>query len=98
MLGIFIIVNDLKPVWHDAYQFVSVCVGATQTISSSVLARNPHKGLRVRISCETGSGGGKEGPREDRESQLTTEGSRDQSAWDSNQEKEKDTINRSLHG
>ena len=34
--------------WHNAWPFVSVCVGATQTISLSVLARNPHKGLRTR--------------------------------------------------
>ena len=32
------------------------------------------------ISHETGSGGGKEGPREDRENQLTMVGRRDQSA------------------
>ena len=55
---------------------VSVCVVATQRISLSVLARNPHKGPER----ETGSGGGKEGPRDDRESQLTKEGRREQSA------------------
>ena len=56
--------------------FVSVCVGATQRIFLSVLARNPHK----VPEHETGIGGGKEGPREDRESQLTKEGRREQSA------------------
>ncbi len=39
---------------------------ARQTISLSVLARSPNKGLELEISDETGSGGGKEGPREDR--------------------------------
>ena len=41
---------------------VLVCVGASQTIPLSVLARNPHKGP-VR---ETGSRRGKEGPKEAR--------------------------------
>ena len=54
--------------WHDLKKFVSVCVDATQTISLSFLARNPHKGPEDEISCESESGGGKEGPREDRES------------------------------
>ena len=44
--------------------FFSICVGATQRISLSVLVQNAHKGPEH----ETGSGGGKEGPREDRES------------------------------
>ena len=43
---------------------VSLCVGASQRIPLSVLARNPR---------ETGSGRGKGDPREDRESQLTKE-------------------------
>ena len=68
--------------------FISVCVGATQRISLSVLARNLHK-ERER---ETGSGGGKEGPRLHRESQLTKEDGREQSIWDSCPEK--DTIGR----
>ena len=55
-----------------------VCVGATQMISLSVLARNSHKGPEDEISHETGSGGGKEGPREDRENQLTTQDRREQ--------------------
>ena len=38
------------------------------------LTRNPHKGPEGEILSETGSGRGKEGPREDRESQLTKEG------------------------
>ena len=68
--------------------FVSVCVGATQRIFLSVLERNPHK----EPECETGSGGGKEGPREDKENHLTKEGRREQSAWDSGPEK--DTVDR----
>ncbi len=44
--------------------------------SLSVLARNAQKGPEH----ETGSGGGKEGPREDRESQVTKERRREQSA------------------
>ena len=41
-----------------------MCVraSASQRIPWSVLARNPHKGH----VCETGSGRGKEGPREER--------------------------------
>ena len=39
---------------------------ARQTISLSVLAQNPNKGLELEISRETGGGGGKEDPREDR--------------------------------
>ena len=37
-----------------------------QTISLSVLAWNPNKGFELDIYGENGSGGGKEGPREDR--------------------------------
>ena len=40
----------------------------------SVLARNPHKGPEDEISLETTRGGGKECPREDRETQLPKEG------------------------
>ena len=72
--------------------FVSVCLGATQRISLSVLARNPHKGHEHGISRETGSEKGKGGSKEDRESQLTKEGRREQSAWDSRPEK--DTVSR----
>ena len=43
--------------------FVSVGVGASQRIPLSVLVRNPHKEPVREISHETGSGGGKEGPR-----------------------------------
>ena len=60
--------------------FIFVCVGAGQRIPLSALARNPHKGPEGEISRETGSGGGKECPREDRERQLTKEGRREQSA------------------
>ena len=60
--------------------FISVCVGAGQRISLSVLTRNPHKWNVGDISCETGSEGGKEGHRKDRESQLTKEDRREQSA------------------
>ena len=67
-------------VCQDALQFVSVCVVATQTISLSVLARNPHKRTEGEISRETGSGRGKEGPREDREGQLTKQDRREQLA------------------
>ena len=42
--------------------FVSVGVGASQKIPSSVLARNPHRGLMREISHETGRERGKEGP------------------------------------
>ena len=59
--------------------FISICVGATQRITLSVLARNPHKGPERK----TRSGGGKECPREDRESQLTKESRREKSVWDS---------------
>ena len=44
--------------------------------------------VELGIAHETGSGRGKEGPREDRESQLTKEGRREQSAWDSCPEKD----------
>ena len=50
----------------------SLCVCTGQTISLSVLAQKPNKGLELEISRETGSGRGVEGPREDR-SQLTKE-------------------------
>ena len=50
--------------------YSKICVGATQTISLSVLARNPHKGPEDEISHQTGSGGEKEGLRGDRESSL----------------------------
>ena len=72
--------------------FISVCVGAGQRASMSVLTQNPHKGSEGEISRETGSGGGKERPWEDRESQSTKEGRREQSAWDSCPET--DTISR----
>ena len=71
---------------------VSVCVDTGQRISLSVLAWNPHRGPQGEISRVTGSGGGKERPREDRESQVTKEGRREQSAWDSCPEK--DTVSR----
>ena len=41
----------------------------------------PRQRTEGEISRETGSGGGKEGPREDRENQLTEQGRRDQLAW-----------------
>ena len=43
-----------------------VCVCTGQTISLSVLARNPNKGLELKISRETESGREEEGPRKDR--------------------------------
>ena len=55
-----------------------VCVGASQRIPLSALARNPHKGPEREIFHETGSGQGKESPREDRESELTKESRREQ--------------------
>ena len=60
-----------------------VCVCAGQRIPLSALVRNPNKGPELEISQVTGSRGGKEGPREDRESQPTEQDRRDQSAWDS---------------
>ena len=42
---------------------VCVCIG--QTISLSVLARNPNEELELEISRKTGSGRGEEGTRED---------------------------------
>ena len=44
---------------------VSVCVGASQRISLSFLARNPHKGPAREIFHETGSGRWKVAPREE---------------------------------
>ena len=85
--------QSAQPPWGSvALQFASLCVGATQTISMSVLARNPHKGPEGEISRETGSEGEKEGPREDRGSQLTKKGWREQSASDSCSEN--DTVGR----
>ena len=43
----------------------------------------PTQRTEDKISRETGTGGGKEGHREDRESQLTKQGSGGRSAWDS---------------
>ena len=60
--------------------------------SVSILARNSHKGPEGEISRETGSGGGKVGPRKNKESELTKEGRREQSACDSCPEK--DTVGR----
>ena len=57
-----------------------MCVCTGQRISLSVLARNPHKGPEGKISRETGSRRGEEGPRENRKSELTKEGRREQSA------------------
>ena len=62
-----------------------------QTISLSVLARNPNKGIELEISNGTGSGWRKEGPRKDRGEltkkdwgrQSTTDSRRDQLTWDS---------------
>ena len=47
-----------------------------QAISLSVLVRNPDKGLELEISGETGSGGGKEGPRKDSGQLTQTDGER----------------------
>ena len=43
---------------------LGVCARAGERISLSALVRNPHKGPNGETSRETGSGGGKEGPRE----------------------------------
>ena len=51
-----------------------MCVGASQIIPLSVLARNPHKGPVHEISQETGSRRGKEGPRETRIGQSRGKG------------------------
>ena len=51
-----------------------MCVCTGQRISLSVLARNQHKGPESEISRETRNGGGKEAPREGRESHLRKEG------------------------
>ena len=59
---------------------VSVCVGASQRISLSTLARNPHKGLGCEISCETGSGRGKEDAREVSWQRIPEEDSRQKGA------------------
>ena len=53
---------------------------------------NPHKGPAREISHETGSGQGKEVPREDRRRQSAEGSSRDQSAGEVSQEK--DTVSR----
>ena len=45
---------------------LGVCASARQRISLSALVRNPHRGPNGETIRETGSGGGKEGPREDR--------------------------------
>ena len=58
---------------------------ARQTISLSVLVQNPNKGLELEISDETRSGGGKEGPREARESEGER---RHREAVDNGQQKE----------
>ena len=50
---------------------LDVCVCASQRISLSALEGNPYKGPNSETSREAGSGRGKEGPREDRESLLT---------------------------
>ena len=89
--------SEFKSCVTPQVAFIFVCVGASQRIFLPVLKRNPHKGHESEISLETGNGEGKEGPREDRESELTKHDRRDPSAWESNQEKE-DTINRSQHG
>ena len=62
-----------------------VFIGATQRISLSVLTQNPHKGPEVEERRKV--------PGKDRDSQLTKEGRREQSAWDSSPEK--DTVSRS---
>ena len=71
------------------WQFVSICVGTTQTISLSVLARNPHKGLKTRSpmrpEVEEGRKVREKTERErererERESEFTTAVRREQSA------------------
>ncbi len=58
--------------WEKYYQAIFKKRGGVLFVKvilteMSVLARNPHKGPGDEISRETGSGGGKEGLREDRE-------------------------------
>ena len=54
--------NDtLKLLWDFDIQMY-----ARQTISLSVLARNPNKGLELEISYKTGIGRGEGGPREEK--------------------------------
>ena len=65
---------------------VSVCVGASQWNSLSVLARNPHKGPAREISHKTRNRRGKEGPREDRKTQSAKGSRRDQSTEQVSQE------------
>ena len=49
---------------------VLVCVCAGQRISLSALARSPYNEHEDEISHETGRGGRKEGPREDKERRV----------------------------
>ena len=73
--------------WHYVgHSCAGVCVHWYGNLF--VLAQNPHKGPEGEISYKTGSGGGKEGPREVKREQLTKEGRRELSAWDNSPEKE----------
>ena len=78
--------------------------GALGRQSLSVLARNPNKGLELDISGETRSGGGKEGPREDRSiwQRNPERGSQQRRAEESGQLwvgcPENDRVNRSQKG
>ena len=65
---------------------VSVCVGASQRILLSVLARNPKKGPAHEISHEPGSGWRKESPWEYRRSESAEGSRRELSAWYSSPE------------
>ena len=85
-------------IWH--YVGHSFCWGVWVSVRESVfsvLARNPLKELGREMSHKTGSGQGKEGPREDRRTQSAEGGCRrGQSAWDSSLQK--DTVGRRRQG
>ena len=60
-----------------AFRCVGVFVRRSENLFA--LARNTHKGVEGEIYHQTESGGGKEGPRENRERELTKKGRREQS-------------------
>ena len=62
---------------------IRFCLCGCHSRSLYVLARNPHKRPERGISSENVNGRGKEGPIEDKKSQLTKEGWREQSAEES---------------
>ena len=79
--------RDLK---CDTMGGVRICLCECRSGNPFVcFGTRPTQRVWGEISRETGSGWGKEGPREDRERLLKKEGKRDHSAWESSQEKEK---------